>query len=438
MNAAPEPTYEQFLESAERVRLENLRIGLLENVRLNPGWPFHPDRLKAFAQLRREDPPTWHFYRGCLDQARVPVRDLDRALDELDQKQGANGEIPLGGVRSFYWTLEDIKALEPPTWLIEGLMARRAKALIFGESGHYKTMHAVDALCRVAHGMDYHGLEVGASFPVVFIANEDAYGLAVQRVQGWHLYHGKPSGRVIVLPCNTRLDQPDDVARAIACARDAFGDERPIFVIDTWDRSISGNPNSTEDVNPALSGLDALLAVGELTVTISHSPWSDKNRTKGAVTFWANHDCRIKAEKDEATGRGVLKLIHQKNARAGMELGFEFEQFDFEHRGEPTNTLIPLRDFDYQPERKSPDAGMGSRQKAMMGMLANSFARNPDGVDRGQLRSSFILSLTTEHERAGKPHPTAAHCRSAFNQTFDALRKKGRITGPDDALRPSE
>jgi hypothetical protein len=154
--------------------------------------------------------------------------------------------------------------------------------------------------------MDYHGLAVRASFPVCFIANEDAYGLAVQRVQGWHLYHGKPDGRVIVMPGNTKLDQPEDVARAIACSRDAFGAERPIFGMDTWDRSITGNPNSTEDVNPALSGLEALLTVGELTATNSHSPWSDKNRTKGAVTFWANHECRVKSEKDEATGRGSL------------------------------------------------------------------------------------------------------------------------------------
>jgi hypothetical protein len=39
---------------------------------------------------------------------------------------------------------------------------------------------------------------------------------------------------VIVMPGNTKLDQPEDVERAIACARDAFGEQRPIFVIDTW------------------------------------------------------------------------------------------------------------------------------------------------------------------------------------------------------------
>ena len=48
---------------------------------------------------------------------------------------------------SFYWTLDDIGKLEPPRWIIEGLLPRRAKALIFGESGHYKTMHAVDMFC---------------------------------------------------------------------------------------------------------------------------------------------------------------------------------------------------------------------------------------------------------------------------------------------------
>ena len=300
---------------------------------------------------------------------------------ERAQQAKANGadDRPKVPIRSLYWTLEDIAGLAPPEWIIEGLLPRRTKILIFGESGHYKTMHAVDQLCRVAHGMDCHGLAVPASFPVVFLANEDAYGLAVQRVQGWHQYHGKPDGRVIIIPGNTCLDRQEDVERAVACARDAFGDTRPVFAIDTWDRSITGNPNSTEDVNPALTGLDTLLAAGEATVTISHSPWSDKNRTKGAVTFWANHDTRIKAEKDEVTGRGVLTVIHQKNARAGLEDG------------------VRVRDVPVRAPRRSdrhPDPEAGLRSPAEQERRARESARHQRedrsgrsiGVDRRPAR----------------------------------------------------
>jgi hypothetical protein len=335
--------YQQHYARVQEVREENDFQAFVDSVNRDPGQLFEPHNLDIMAKLRRNDLPAYHTLRGDLKRCgNVDVFALDRAVDQLVANGPAEpASISQEALRARYWTLADIKNLAPPTWIIERLFASRTKALMFGESGRFKTMHLVDSLCRVAHGMDYHGLAVAASYPVCFIVNEDAYGFAVQRVQGWHLYHGRPDGRVIVMPANTKLDDPRNVELAIACARDAFGDERPIFGIDTWDRSINGNPNSTEDVNPALDGLDALLTAGELTVTASHSPWNDTNRTKGAVTFWANHETRIKAEKDQVTGGGLLDVLHHKNARAGLSLQFTFEQFDFKHCDVPTDTPDP-------------------------------------------------------------------------------------------------
>lgn len=358
-----------------------------------------------------------------------PLEGLD---DEYASDAGQDAEI-----RSHYWTLDDIKNLEPPEWIIDSLLPRRAKALIFGESGAYKTMHAVDQFCRVAHGIDYHGLDIGTSCPVCFIANEDAYGLAVQRLQGWHLYYGKPSGRVIVLPGNTRLDQPGDVERAIACARDAFGDERPVFVIDTWDRSISGNPNSTEDVNPALSGIDALLASAEAAVTISHSPWSDSNRTKGSVTFWANHDTRIKVEKDATTGRGTLEVIHHKNARAGLELAFDFEHFEFDHCGTATDTLIPQRDFEHKPSRVGGSAKrqLGSNEQIVLDALTATIADQPDEPPQARDIPSEAKGATVERWKAAAvrylPQSQEKYRNRAFERAVLSLVAHNRVQHVD-------
>jgi hypothetical protein len=256
-----------------------------------------------------------------------------------------NSEDKAEPERAPYWTLDDIEALADPEWIVDGLIARFWKTLSFGESGTYKSHLAVDRYCRVAHGMDYHGLAT-ISCPICFVANEDAYGLAIHRVQGWHRYHGKPAGRVIVIPGNVKLDRPEDIQKIIASTHHAFGDQKVGYVIDTWDRSLCGNPNEASTVNPALDGLDALLAAnGVFTDTISHSPWSDRERTKGPVTFWANHDTRLKYEKNELSGRGTVKVVHHKNAAPGLLLTFEFEQFEFQRRtGATVKTLVPLRD----------------------------------------------------------------------------------------------
>ena len=36
--------------------------------------------------------------------------------------------------------------------------------------------------------------------PIVYVANEDAYGLARQRVVGWLDFHGYKGERVVVIP----------------------------------------------------------------------------------------------------------------------------------------------------------------------------------------------------------------------------------------------
>jgi AAA domain len=276
---------------------------------------------------------------------------------EQRQQQG-NGQPPPGAknIRVIYWDLHDIEGLADPEWIVQGLVARNWKTLSFGESGTYKSHHAVDRYCRVAHGMAYHGLAT-STCPICFIANEDAYGLAVHRVEGWHKCFGKPNGRVIVIPGNVKLDRPEDVQNAIAAARDAFGtEERVGYIIDTWDRSLTGNPNDAAVVNPALDGLEAMLAAnGAFTDTISHSPWNDRERTKGPVTFWANHDTRLKHEKFEATGRGIIKVVHHKNAAPGLLLTFEFEQFDFQRQsGSTVSTIIPKRDFEASTKAIAP------------------------------------------------------------------------------------
>jgi hypothetical protein len=183
--------------------------------------------------------------------------DMGAAQPQTPRHPSAKGN---GSIRSRYWTLKDIPKLDDPEWIVDGLIAKMWKTLSFGESGTYKSHHAVDRYCRVAHGMDYHGLNT-TTCPICFIANEDAYGLAVHRIEGWHEYYGQLEGRVIVIPGNVKLDRPEDIETAIAATRDAFGtEERVGYVIDTWDRSLTGNPNDAAVVNPALAGLEALLA----------------------------------------------------------------------------------------------------------------------------------------------------------------------------------
>ena len=45
------------------------------------------------------------------------------------------------------WTVDDMLNLEPPTWVIDGVLQAGTRFMLFAPSGHHKTNLAVDAAC---------------------------------------------------------------------------------------------------------------------------------------------------------------------------------------------------------------------------------------------------------------------------------------------------
>jgi hypothetical protein len=277
-----------------------------------------------------------------------------RLQEELGRRGEGNGEAGEPIVPFPFWRVADMRALKAPRCVVEGLIPDQALTLIFAPSGHYKTMTAVDLVLSIAYRSDFHGLEV-ESMPIVYVANEDAYGLARQRVVGWLDFHGCEGERVVVIPGDVLLNDPDTPARILATARDAFpNDKRFGVVLDTWDKSIGGDPDKTSEVVPAVHAMEAMLKAGAAFVlTLSHTPWSNTDRSKGSVTAWASYAARAKSERDEASGIGTLTVVHMKNGISGLQLKFEYERHTFEVAGEATTTLIPRRIMD-APDKAAP------------------------------------------------------------------------------------
>jgi hypothetical protein len=301
--------------------------------------------MNDYGEQLRNDPKYKHRFKAA-----------DDATGKTDEQAGPPVEpFP-------FWRVGDMRALKAPRHVVEGLIPDQALALIFAPSGHYKTMAAVDLVLSVAYSNDFHGLEV-ESMPIVYVANEDAYGVARQRVLGWLDFHGHEDERIVIIPGDVLLNDPDTPARILATARAAFpNDKRFGVVLDTWDKSIGGDPDKTSEVVPAVRAMEALLKAGAAFVlTLSHTPWSNSERSKGSVTSWASYAARIKTERDEVTGAGTLTLLHMKNGTSGLQLKFEYERHTFEVEGETTTTLIPKRLME-APTKAQPDTGKKRRK----------------------------------------------------------------------------
>ena len=298
------------------------------------------------------------------------------------QSQRNGGDKKFVAAAFPFWRVADMRALKPPTYIVDRLIPDNALTLIFAPSGHYKTMTAVDLVLSLAYKNDFHGLAL-EPMPIVYVANEDAYGVARQRIVGWLDYYGHDGERIVVIPGDVLLSDPDTPARILATGAVAFPGERFGVVLDTWDKSIGGDPDKTSEVVPAVRRMEEMTKGGvcAFVLTLSHTPWNNPDRSKGSVAFWASQASRIKAERNEETGYGTLEVLHMKNGQANLRLEFEYETHEFGTKGERSTTLIPIRRMGASEQRqpaKKPKRKLGANEKIVLDCLATALA------DKGQ------------------------------------------------------
>ena len=294
-----------------------------------------------------------------------------------------NGRAAPGPVEPFaFWRVLDMRGLKPPAFVVDRIIPNGSRTLIIAPSGHYKTMTAVDLVMSIAYRTDFHGLAV-ESMPIIYIANEDAYGVARQRILGWLDYYGYQEERIVVIPGDVLLSDPDTPARILATGAAAFPGQRFGVVLDTWDKSLGGDPDKTAEVVPAVLRMEELTRGGTcaFVLTLAHTPWSNSDRSKGSVAFWASQEARIKVERNEQTGEGSLDVLHVKNGQPGLHLEFEYEMHEFGAENERASTLIPIRKMDAAERRETAAKGqrkLGPNEKVLLDALAAAIADRPD------------------------------------------------------------
>lgn len=239
-----------------------------------------------------------------------------------------------------FWRIADMRLLEPPRFVAGGIVPYAAPSLFFAPSGAFKTTLSVDLVLSIAYRPDWHGEVIPEPFPVIYVANEDRYALARQRVVGWVDHYGIEDERVIVLCDDVLLHGVDVVDRLLTTARVAFPwAERCGFVFDTSDKSINGDPDKASDVLPAMRLQDNLAQESAYVLSAAHTSWGNEDRVKGSVTSWNSYHMRGRITKDPSANIGNLKIIHMKNGPSGQEFDFEYTQHNFDG----ISTMIPSR-----------------------------------------------------------------------------------------------
>jgi hypothetical protein len=222
-------------------------------------------------------------------------------------------------------------------WLVKGIFPAVGIVTFFGASGCGKSFIVIDALLRIAHGMDWCGRRIKRQGPVVIIAAEGGASI-VDRIAAWHLENGidpaDSEGLVYVLPQAVLLDQENTASQVATWIERKMGPDRsPVAIaVDTQSQTFSGNENDAKDVSGYLRSLGKHLRdrFQACIVTVSHSGHAQTERPRGSSALIANVDGLLGVFRDpKVTAAGstaTVTFVKVKDAETPADVLFTFER----------------------------------------------------------------------------------------------------------------
>jgi len=259
--------------------------------------------------------------------------DSERLRLVTEEMPPTDGPVVVALRRPRIYSLDEVEALQPPPWLIDGILPAQSLGLLYGPTGGGKTFLAIDLALSIATGYPWLGRNVeGGS--VVFCSGEGISGLS-RRIGAWRADRapvdpfaaGQPArSRVFVAEVPWLLDS-DAVMGFVEAVR-AVEVKPSLVVIDTLARAIvGGDENSAKDVGVAIAAADRIKAALGSAVLFVHHAGKDKDRgARGSSALLAAVDTAFSL--DGPTDRLELRCEKQKDAEAAKPIPLALEVVD--------------------------------------------------------------------------------------------------------------
>jgi hypothetical protein len=320
-----------------------------------------------------EEPPAWLN----IDEAIAGKA----GLKPFEKKPKENPEVSkLRFPCQWHWDIE----IRDAQWLIDGWIEAGSLGVLFGPAESFKSFVAVDMACSIAAGVKWHGRNTKGCGPIVYVLGEGAGGFR-RRIKAWALRHGLADQdvRLLAMPA-FMADDDAQVMAAIDSIREFLGDEIPCLVIlDTLNRAMSGDENSTRDMTGMVHGLDAIRnSLSCAVLAIHHSGWSDKTRVRGSSALHGSLDVAIRAERINDVVR--LEATKIKEAERPEPVYLEAIRMDLgtinPDNGQPMTSLVMVDTT--QPEISETIPKTGDKLQLMQVVLCEMLDKRDEAFER--------------------------------------------------------
>ena len=236
------------------------------------------------------------------------------------ERAKAKAKAGFSGYKFKWFSEDELLAMLPPVFIIDGFVPENAVAILYGKWGSYKSFLTLDMSHAITTGRDFHGRKTKQG-AVAYLAGEGAGGLG-KRLRALRTEYGTNKSPFWLNrdPFDLSDEDPEgnDTDRLIADLgrlKREHGIDFRLLIIDTLSRSVRGD--ETADVFSA-AGRNAekiRRAMGEgASVVLVHHAGKDRSRgVRGSSTLDSNADAVLAMDvleksREVATGKKTAKV----------------------------------------------------------------------------------------------------------------------------------
>jgi len=274
---------------------------------------------------------------------------------------------------------------EPPRSIYKRLLIPNEITMLFGESGHFKSVIAIDLALCAANGLDFHGVKGRGSKVGVLYVNGEGHDGFRKRTRAHLMAHGFDStSEQPALYVTTRgadlIGNPEQLRLTVEAAAKELGVPIELLVIDTYTANLGqGDQDRPEDTTLALDSAQ-YAAPGAAVLLVHHTGHGDKNRERGSYELRARSYIRLQATYDDTSKLVELKWHRAKDDELPEPLVFEWRRVGIDWRDEHGEELTSV----------------------VLERLADGAAQAPRLTHLGKWQEMALRTLRTLYARAKK------------------------------------
>lgn len=338
-----------------------------------------PLAVDAWRTLRDGDPEGYLVYLSAIRQRcgnNIALLVANRV------GQGGSSSHALTG----YTTAAIWEDYEPQPYLVKKILIPTGLTVLFGQSGHLKSVTAIDLALCVGTGMAFHGIKTRRA-GVLYVAGEGHAGIK-KRIRAWLIANGlnSASEQPAVFVTNSGVDligNSHQLRATVEHAAAVLGVAIEFIIIDTLAANFgAGDENVTADMTRAIAGARAADAQAAIML-VHHTGHGQSDRERGSYSLIAAADYRIQATYDDFSKLLELKWHKSKDDEKPDPMVFQCRKIDIDWQDEDgeelTSVVIELLDGGIMPAQRS--AGLGKNEQIAIKSLKALYVRNRKSLE---------------------------------------------------------